>query len=790
MIKIKNLTLLLFSLMLAFAACQKEDDEVIPGEEPTVNAGTDVNAVVGSSVQLSGTANDPDGDQLSISWTVSAAPAGSSASVNNANSLNATFTPDVEGNYTLTLTVSDGNYDPVTDELTITATEAVGNPPVIDIRDDDNSEITDQNNTVTINTGFLLNAQATTDPDGDDITFTWEVIDGPQGNNAEITTNADGDIATFTPDLTGTYTVQLTAEDTNGNASTETVELSATADPVLVTQSISTPTVWPNIFTDPDLPDYYVTANVIVSAQLEVMPGVKVMFEPNRRLEVSGNSGALTALGKADSLIVFTAEDSLNGWNGIVFYNSNVLNQLDYVDVSYGGNSDFSFGVGASNIGVESGDAVSITNSIISNSFGDGIFIENGGTLRELTNSQVIDNAEHPIRLPINQVGNLDELSTFTGNGNNSVEIASSGIAEDDEITILALAGGTPYFVSGKLDFDSGVSIEAGASFLFDVDAFVEVADNGYVSALGTQADSITFTANDQANGWGGFAFYTSLQQTDFQYCSFSYGGNTDFSFGVEASMIGVESGDQIKISNSRIANSLGEHGIFVENGGTIAEFANNTFVNNNSLPLSIPISTAGVLDGNSTFSGNGDNSVEIRASLMGENDGPQTLPAFTDGTPYFVSGKLDIDEALTISEGANFEFSQNAFLETGGSGSINAVGTADSKITMTARNQADGWKGVVIYTNTTANRFDHVNISYGGNADFSFGVTASCIGIESGDKAAVTNTSFTNSLGYGLFVESGATVTDDTGTALTTQAELENAGNTFSDNASGPSNL
>ena len=788
MIKIRNLAYLMLSALLIITSCK--DDPEVTGEPPTADAGTAVDAVVGSSVQLSGTASDPDGDPLTISWTVTSAPSGSTASVNNASNLNATFTPDLPGNYTLTLTVSDSNGNTVTDEVIITATEAVGNPPVIDIRDDDGDEITDQNNTVTINTGFLLNAQATADPDGDDITFTWEVIDGPAGNNAEITTNADGDIATFTPDLTGTYTVQLTAEDTNGNASTETVELSATADPVLVTQGISTPTVWPNVFTDPDLPDYYVTADIGISAQLEVMPGVKVMFEPNRRLEISGNSGALTALGKEDSLIVFTAEDSLNGWEGIVYFNSNVLNQLDYVEISYGGNSDFGFGVNASNIGVENGDAVSISNSIVSNSFGDGIFIENGGTLRELTNTQVTDNADHPVRLPIDQVANLDDLSTFTGNGNNSVEIGSSTIAEDDESTIPRLAGDTPYFVSGKIDIASGVAIAAGASFLFDIDALVEVEGDGYVSAIGTETDSITFTADDQANGWGGFVFYTNFQQTDFQYCSFSYGGNLTFGFGVEASIIGVENGDQIKISNSTIANSVGAFGIFVENGGTIAEFADNSFINNSNLPLSIPISTAGVLDENTTFSGNGDNSVEIRASGMGTGVGPQTLPAFTDGTPYFISGKLDIDEALTISAGATLEFSQNAFLETEGSGSIDASGTMDDKITMTARNQADGWRGIVIYTNTTANQFDHVNISYGGNAAFGFGVEASCIGIENGDKAAITNTSFSNSLGWGLFVENGATVTDDGGTALTTQAELEAVGNTFSNNASGPARL
>jgi hypothetical protein len=794
MIKIKNLAYFTLSLLLAFSAC-KEEEEELPGAAPTVNAGPDVTAVVGSSVQLSGTASDPDGDQLTISWTVTSAPGGSTASVNNASSLTATFTPDVEGNYTLRLSANDGVYDPVTDEVIITATEAVGEPPVVAILGEDNRVISDanDNNTVTVGTPYMLDGSNTIDPDTDnaDLTFTWEITEAPSGSTeASITPDAsDPEMASFVPDAVGEYTIQLTVADPEGNSDSETVVILADANPVEISSNISTPTIWPNVFENPDLPDYLVTANITVSEQLEVMPGVKVIFEPNGRLAISGESGALTSLGKEDSLIVFTAEDSLNGWEGIVFFNNNILNQLDYVDVSYGGNSDFGFGVAAANIGVENGDGVSIKNSIISNSFNYGVFVENGGLLREFGDTWARDNANHPLRLPINQVGNLDELSTFTDNGNNAVEISASALSQDDEMIVVALSDGTPYFVSGKLDIDSGIEFSPGANLEFDSDAYVEVSGDGYISAIGTETDSIKFTANDQANGWGGIIIFSNFAQTDFQYCSFSYGGNLAFGFGVEAAIIGVENGDQIKISNSTIANSVGAHGIFVESGGSIAEFANNSFINNSDLPLSIPISTAGVLDANSTFSGNGDNSVEIRGSTMSSNDGPQTLPAFEDDTPYYVSGKLDVDNALTISAGATIEFAPDALIEVG-VGSISAVGTTDNKITMTARNQGDGWTGIVIFTNTVANKFDYVDISYGGRSGFGFGVLASCIGIENGDKAAITNTSFSNSLGYGLFVESGGTVTDDGGTVIDTQAGLEAAGNTFSANTSGPSNL
>lgn len=388
MIKIKNLTLLLFSLMLVFAACQKEDEE-LPGEPPTVNAGPDVNAVVNSSVQLSGSANDPDGDQLTISWTVTAAPSGSSASVNNAGSLNATFTPDVAGNYTLTLTVSDGVYDPVTDEMIITAAEAVGEPPVVTILGEDNRPISDanENNTVTVGTPYMLNASGTVDPDTDagNLTFTWEITESPAGSaEASVTADAtDPAMASFVPDVVGEYTIQLTVTDPEGNSDSETVVILADAEPIEISQNIDEETTWPNVFENPDLPDYIVTSDISVSEQLNVMPGVKVIFEPNMRMSVSGNNGALISVGKADSLVVFTAEDSLNGWEGIIIFNNNVLNKLDYTEVSYGGNRDATSGVQPANVGVEGfgSGKLTITNSRINNSFGDGIYVEGGATL-------------------------------------------------------------------------------------------------------------------------------------------------------------------------------------------------------------------------------------------------------------------------------------------------------------------------------------------------------------------------------------------------------------------------
>ncbi|MEM9829460.1 MAG: PKD domain-containing protein [Bacteroidota bacterium] len=791
--------LLLIALVVGVSACKTEDDPEPVGEPPVADAGSDLDAAVSSSVTLDGTgSSDPESQPLTYAWALTTRPDGSSASVTSATQATTTFIPDVEGTYVATLTVTDPDGNTDTDDATITATEALGEPPVVFVVDEDGRPISEdaENNTVTVGTPFFLDGSNTIDPDtdSDDLTFTWEITEEPSGSSAAVvnSTEDDPDEANFIPDIIGEYTIRLTVTDPEGNSTSVEVEIVADANPVTVDQSITVATTWPNVFDNPDLPDYKVVADISVQEELIIAPGVKVIFEPNRGLTITGNSGALSAIGKADSLIVFTAEDSTNGWDGIVFFNDNSQNEFNYADISYGGNTNFGSGVLPANIGVEAGDGVTITNSTISNSFNYGVYIESGGKLRAFTNNTVSDNNNNPVALPINQVGNLDNNSTYSGNTDNTVEILTTVLNEDEEVLVPALSNNTSYFVSGRLDVDSGLKIEAGASLEFDTDAFIEVSDgDGYLNAIGTEIDSIVFTAREQADGWGGIVFFTANSRNSLAYTRVSYGGNRNFGSGVSSANIGVEAGDDVRITNSTIANSVGDYGIYIESGGTIEEFGQNTFTNNDGFPIGIPIATAGVLDAASSFSANGDNSVEIFASTLGSNNDPQTLPAFADGTPYYISGRLDIDNDLTIKPGANFEFNRDVRVEVSGSdGSLSAVGTMDSVITMTARDQGDGWLGIVFFTNTVNNKLNYVNMSYGGQDGFGSGVEAAMVGVEAGDKVAVSNSTFTNSFGYGIFVESGAELTDSDGNDLTTTAEVEAAGNTFSDNAVGATNL
>ena len=90
---------------------------------PVVNTTITTSTAVGVQISLTATATDPDGDTLQYLWSIISAPGGSSATLANANRPVSTFTPDLEGSYTVHLVVDDGTNE-VTRTATIQATQA------------------------------------------------------------------------------------------------------------------------------------------------------------------------------------------------------------------------------------------------------------------------------------------------------------------------------------------------------------------------------------------------------------------------------------------------------------------------------------------------------------------------------------------------------------------------------------------------------------------------------------------------------------------------------------------
>lgn len=99
--------------------------------QPVANAGEDKQGKVATAITLSGKDSfDANGDTLGFTWTLSK-PAGSYVNAVSYNTNTLTFTPDVAGTYTATLTVTDGKMFSAPDTVSIViAAQAV--TPVAD----------------------------------------------------------------------------------------------------------------------------------------------------------------------------------------------------------------------------------------------------------------------------------------------------------------------------------------------------------------------------------------------------------------------------------------------------------------------------------------------------------------------------------------------------------------------------------------------------------------------------------------------------------------------------------
>ena len=101
-----------------------QPSQVTIGENlpPTGHAGPDQVAIVNHSVELNGSAIDPDGDSITYNWQFTVQPTGSNAQLAQPNSADTTFVPDRPGVYVATLTPSDFLGRGTSASVTITVT--------------------------------------------------------------------------------------------------------------------------------------------------------------------------------------------------------------------------------------------------------------------------------------------------------------------------------------------------------------------------------------------------------------------------------------------------------------------------------------------------------------------------------------------------------------------------------------------------------------------------------------------------------------------------------------------
>ena len=170
---------------------------------PVANAGSNQNVTIGSTVTLDGTASsDANNDSLTYKWTLQSKPSNSSAAMSSLTSAKPTFKAELAGTYVATLVVSDGKAN--SDVAVVSVLASVANSlPVAKAGATQN---------VVVGTSVTLDGTASTDANGDSLTYKWSLLYKPTGSLASLT-SASSSKPTFTADTVGTFVVSLIVND-------------------------------------------------------------------------------------------------------------------------------------------------------------------------------------------------------------------------------------------------------------------------------------------------------------------------------------------------------------------------------------------------------------------------------------------------------------------------------------------------------------------------------------------------------------------------------------------------
>ena len=154
------------------------------------------------SCQVKCIASDPDGDELSYTWSASGDISGEGYIVT-------WIAPDAPGAYTITVEVTDGRGGEATTQLTIHVV-AINHAPVIESLTAEPSPVR-QGETSTIEC-------VASDPDGDELSYIWSV---DRGNMS-----GQGSSVVWTAPMTcGSYFITVTVADSRGAEVSEELEV-------------------------------------------------------------------------------------------------------------------------------------------------------------------------------------------------------------------------------------------------------------------------------------------------------------------------------------------------------------------------------------------------------------------------------------------------------------------------------------------------------------------------------------------------------------------------------------
>jgi len=181
---------------------------------------------IGAAITLDASGSiDPDGDEVSVSFTLVDKPVASTAQL-SVTGKRAGFTADVQGVYRLLARGTDPRGASFESTYVYDASNRAPNPVVVSTVGAVVANAGSSTLSTSVGYDVVLSAAGSSDADGDAITHAWAMTSRPAGSTASLSSST-GVSSGFAPDQLGSYVVTLTTTDSKGAKSVYTSTVQA-----------------------------------------------------------------------------------------------------------------------------------------------------------------------------------------------------------------------------------------------------------------------------------------------------------------------------------------------------------------------------------------------------------------------------------------------------------------------------------------------------------------------------------------------------------------------------------
>jgi len=280
-----------------------------------------------------------------------------------------------------------------------------------------------------------------------------------------------------------------------------------------VTDDIDVPTTW-------SAGTVEVCGDISVNAALTISPGVNIVMCAAAKIDVS-ETGSMYAVGTATSPITFSGEVATPGyWKGIGISSNNPNNQFDYVTISGGGGYWY---YEEAELFLYANGRLSMKNSTVTNGPGVGFMAQTSTVLTQFMSNTFSSNASYGISVTAKQMAMMDEASNYNaGNGLNFIQVDGEDVSSNQTWR----KTNAPLMVTGVIDVNAGLTLNPGVEIQFEAGQGMDVGESGYLYAVGTAAEPITFKGRYASAGyWRGLYIGSNNPNNNLDYVNISDGG-------------------------------------------------------------------------------------------------------------------------------------------------------------------------------------------------------------------------------------------------------------------------